>query len=332
MGKIRKFTRKTVELDASDTLREIEYIHSLLESREALIRYVIEDSKERFRPINRVIGKMKLLEDNFVEQIRDNGYPIAFRFLSESGYDYLVTLLEPEEDDDDRYELECILTHPLQDGFEIYDWEKNNWNVVNRGGKWIEDILKEDSVRSAFLECIINTGFARSTQLIKESFDAMCEKYSPIMELYERLEGLMEFDHILTGADLDGTIGLIPADDKVSGIAVQYEDGRFRVLQYLEDVFICFACDEAQADYPDNDLLYVPVYTCDNAEDAEKVLRMTLDHYHQEETCVLPLSDRHYIQTPNPFLSLETVMGKEGELTEQEEMRVSYLENFFRKQ
>lgn len=328
MGKIKKFTRKAAELDAIEAFNEIAYMHTLLESREALIRHVIEDSKERLKPVNREIGKLELVEDNFLEQIRDNGYPIAFLFHSESGYDYTVTLTEAEEGEDASVGMVCILTHPLRDGTEVYDWENQKWIVVDSGGKWVEDVLEEGGARAAFLEYMLDME-PEDSRLTEESFSAMCGKHKPLLDLCGRLDGLVDFDYVFVNAGRDGVTGLIPADD-VFGIAVLYEDGKFRILQQLEDTYICLACDQSGAEYPENDFLHVPVYTCDDVEEAEKALRLMLDHFYQEETFVFPLSDRHYIRTPNPFLDLKTVMGSEEELTDKEKMRMRYLANFFR--
>lgn len=332
MGKIKKFPKKMAELDATNSLEEINYMHALLNSKQELIQYLIEDSKERLKPINRVIGKMELIDDNFTEQLCKDEYPITFLFRSKTGYDYMVTLDGPDEEEDDE-DVECVmeftLTHPLQDGFEVYDWDNDSWSVFNMGGRWVEDILKEDSTRNSYLNCILETRFADFKEFTNESFEAMCQENKPLLDLYEYLDGLVDFDSILVNTKLDSVIGLVPDDVDIVGVAVRYENGKFRILQYLEDVSIFFACEEAQADYPDSEFLYVPVYTCENVEKAGEVLRMVLDHYYRDETFVFPLSDRHYIRTSNPFLSLDNVMGSDGELTEKEKMRVRYLESFF---
>lgn len=348
MGKIKKFPNNKIrtELDASEAFNLIERREDTLQLKRELLEYVISYSEEKLKETNRVLGQMILEYDTFDAYALGEVEALDFVFRSERGYELLVNLVisDSENGNEEEFQLSfgSVLTHIKENTVYVFNWDTKQWDPAPQTPVWLEDAMNGGGATAVFLQFCLD---CLSEQLLdnapedgrQEYLKELVEKHKPIIELYEKLDGLMDFDLLYFSAGEQSCIGLFPDNPQAQGIAVIHDGYKFCVWQYLDEDEVGLA---GLAHYDifgtdtDNEF-YRPLcrsgFTEKDIEKVANALRTILDHHYPEDVYLFPISEERYVKVGNPFSGIDAkdVKGKPGELTKDEKMQIEYLKHFF---
>lgn len=348
MGKIKKFPNNKIrtELDTTEAFNLIERREDTLQLKRDLLEYVISYSEEKLKETNRVLGQMILEFDTFDAYALGEVEALNFVFRSERGYEFLVNLVISDSENGDEEEFQLffgsVLTHIKENTVYVFNWDTKQWVPAPQTPVWLEDAMKRGGATAVFLQFCLD---CFSEQLLdnapedgrQEYLNELVEKHKPIIDLYEKLDGLMDFDLLYSSADEQSCFGLFPDNPQAQGIAVIHDGDKFCVWQYLDNDEIDFA-RQAHSDLSgantDIDFCSSLCRTGFTEKDIEKTadsLRTILDHYYPEDVYLFPISGERYVKVSNPFGGIDTkdVKGMPGELTKDEKTQIEYLKHFF---
>ncbi len=284
----------------------------------------------------RKLSEFLLVKDYFDNFRKSDGEQGSLLFET-SPRDYLIYVDCKRHGD--KWEISFLLQHLLPHECELYDpvtkqWEKTPYH-------WIDKLKLTGSFsETCFLEFCGDSGLLRNKKgrvLEETDYDELTKNSKEIIALHQELKGLMNFSLM----DND-TIGLIPAEDNIHGIAVKFAEGQYHVLQYCtnQDFRECF---ESTYGYPLQEAAQKYNFPCEEelnrqeiafaTSDIQKVaayLRDCLDHYYTELKYIIPVSDKAYVCTWNPMEDLAVILiDRRKQLSEEEKDKIASLARFF---
>lgn len=164
-----------------------------------------------------------------------------------------------------------------------------------------------------------------------QEFDAFCGKNAKMLMLHERLDGLMRFVIIPKRGDSFETftpksrnywLALVPDEIFCSGLAVIYQDSRYKLCQYVEEDVITELWDENE-----NDQHFRIVGSSKNLDQVAESLKMTVNQYFgRDDTFLIPLSWDSYAKTTDGMGYL--LSKNEQDLTPAEKENLDKFQDF----
>lgn len=295
MGKITRIEKNCI--DITETLQALDACEEAVQAKRIMLREVKKIAEEYLKKVNRNIGRLEYMHtvdldmelENMDDPIMDLltvGTSFVMLFSSDRGYGLYVML---NIDDDISADLE--LSHDLENGREWYDWNTGEWTAEVNG--WIEEVLKTGGTEAVFLRYLMDSGLiipSGDDEQDKALFEGMCNSSKELLTLYEETGGMLFFDYTE-----DGSVTLIPDDPNVFGFAIQYKDGCYRFLRYVDDADLSGGGEAAE------------IFSEDRLEDVKVLLNEYLDHYYPEETFICPLSHDAYVRSEEPSKGLPVI-------------------------
>lgn len=241
-------------------------------------------------------------DDDFMSWDEIVGQRPGIRYSgSDEKFHYLIRTYIVEKED--GYSIAMQISRNNSSGYEAYNiyqkrWEKTTaFSLFGITEKQMSLGFYHPSKGSLF-ECVHDI-FGPMTD---QEFDSFCGKNAKMLLLHERLDGLMKFAIIpksgnsfetFTPKSRNYWLALVPDEIFCHGLAVIYQDSKYRLCQYIEEDVILEIRDEN-----DNDQ-YLRIVG--NSKELDRVVdsleMMTNQYFGCDDTFVAPLSWDAYART-----------------------------------
>lgn len=265
-----------------------------------MLREVKKIAEGYLKKVNRNIGRLEYVHtvnldvdtqdlDDPIMDLLTVGTSFEMLFSSDRGYD--LSILCHITGDTDDTSVDIGLSHELENGKEWYNWNTGEWTAEVNG--WMEDIFTEGGTKADFLRYLIDSGhiiLSGNDEQDKALFRGICNSNKELLTLHEETGGMLFFDYTE-----DGSITLSPDDPNVFGFAIQYEDGCYRFLRYVDDADISKNGEATE------------IFSESHLETVKLLLKEYLDHYYPEEIFICPLSHDAYVRSVEPSVDLPVV-------------------------
>lgn len=162
-----------------------------------------------------------------------------FEATSASSRYYLTVLIAPEdfENLEDCEEMDITLSYMLckrkSEDFSIYNFDTKSWKastilecfgMTEKQKKLIEE--NPHSVETKFLNLL---RFSRG-DTTDEEFNKLLAENKPLLDMQHQA-----YDYLMMDIEENGKFILVPRNDYIDGIAVGYRNGKYKLMQYVDE-------------------------------------------------------------------------------------------------
>lgn len=161
-----------------------------------------------------------------------------FEATSASSKYYLTVLIAPEdfEDFEDCEEMDITLSYMLckrkNDDFSAYNFDTKSWEsstmlecfgMTEKQKKMIEE--NPYAVETKFLNLL---RFSRG-DTTDEEFNKLLAENRPLLDMQQQA-----YDYLMMDVEENGKFIMVPRSDCIDGIAVEYRNGKYKLIQYAD--------------------------------------------------------------------------------------------------
>lgn len=238
----------------------------------------------------------------------------------------------------------------ILDEKSLHDLNDLEMDIAVKSDPRLMKIAQEQSVEGSFARLVAASAFSTYEEYLE-----CLEANKNLVELSRHLNGLVDFDRLIPDYDIpvDETssnfrVSLVPDDPKTTGLSVVFENGEFRLYQYL---CVYDRCDSEQnfsdsddktkdwdneewsedeywddLDFDNEDLICRLVDSTTSLQTAEDNLHFLLDHYTKHPAFYFPLSWEAYACCRVDEKDFDIHMsGRKRSLTQMEKENLNYL-------